>query len=157
MPTSCGQIVLHLAYTVPWAGHLHHQKTHFQLGKQFYWPTIFNDLKNICTTCSKCQHRSLDKIKQAALQRLPIISIPYQRRAMDVVGPLEKSRSGDKYILVICDYATHFSEAFLLHSIKTPKVTYAFVHLFSYVGMPEKILKDQGIRFTSTLMKQLQK
>lgn len=33
---------------------------------------------------------------------------------MDIVGPLEKSSVGQQYILVICDYATRYPEAFPL-------------------------------------------
>lgn len=74
---------------------------------------------------------------------------------MDIAGPLEKSSSGYQYILVICDYATRFPEAFPLRSITTLKVISALVQLFSRVGIPEEILTDQGTNFTSKLMSQL--
>lgn len=32
---------------------------------------------------------------------------------MDIVGPLEKSSAGHRYILVVSDYATRYPEAFL--------------------------------------------
>lgn len=74
---------------------------------------------------------------------------------MDIVGPLEKSSAGYQYILVICDYATRFPEAFPLRSITTPKIISALVQLFSRVGIPDEILTDQGTNFTSRLMVQL--
>ena len=37
---------------------------------------------------------------------MPIITTPFHRIAMDIVGPLPKTRSGNKYVLTICDYAT---------------------------------------------------
>ena len=56
--------------------------------------------------------------RQAApLVSLPIIEEPFQRIAMDIVDPLPKSRSGKRYVLVICDYATRYPEAIALHSI----------------------------------------
>lgn len=36
-----------------------------------------------------------------------------------------------------------------------PKVIHALIQLFSGVGIPEEILTDQGMNFTSRLMKQL--
>uniref|UniRef100_A0A669DR80 Reverse transcriptase/retrotransposon-derived protein RNase H-like domain-containing protein n=1 Tax=Oreochromis niloticus TaxID=8128 RepID=A0A669DR80_ORENI len=36
---------------------------------------------------------------------------------MDIVGPLVKSSSGHQYILVVCDYATRFPEAFPLRAM----------------------------------------
>ncbi|KAL1250507.1 hypothetical protein QQF64_018303 [Cirrhinus molitorella] len=74
---------------------------------------------------------------------------------MDIVGPLERSSAGHQYILVICDYATRYPEAFPLRSITTPKIIQALVQLFSRVGIPEEILTDQGTNFTSRLMGQL--
>lgn len=76
---------------------------------------------------------------------------------MDIVGPLEKSRAGHQYILVISDYATRYPEAFPLHSITTPKIINTLIQLFSRVGIPDEILTDQGTNFTSQLMKMLHK
>ncbi len=49
--------------------------------------------------------RPAKKSDRAALVSLPIIDIPFSRIAMDIVGPLERSMSGIRYILVIADYA----------------------------------------------------
>ncbi|KAL1259084.1 hypothetical protein QQF64_009661 [Cirrhinus molitorella] len=76
---------------------------------------------------------------------------------MDIVGPLEKSSAGHRYILVVSDYTTRYPEAFPLRSITTPKIIHALVQLFSRVGIPEEILTDQGTNFTSRLMGQLNK
>lgn len=76
---------------------------------------------------------------------------------MDIVGPLEKSSAGHRYILVVNDYATRYPEAFPLRSITTTKIIHALVQLFSRVGIPEEILTDQGTNFTSRLMGQLNK
>uniref|UniRef100_A0A3P9K2N1 Integrase catalytic domain-containing protein n=1 Tax=Oryzias latipes TaxID=8090 RepID=A0A3P9K2N1_ORYLA len=118
---------------------------------------MFKDVKQYCSTCPDCQVTSHIKVRQALLHPLPVIGTPFRRIAMDVVGPLEKSSSGYKYILVICDYATRFPEAFPLRSIKTPKVIGDLVQLFSRVGVPDEIITDQATNFTSGTMKQLQK
>ena len=39
---------------------------------------------------------------------MPLIENPFQRIAMDTVGPLLRSQAGNKYILAICNYATHY-------------------------------------------------
>ena len=71
---------------------------------------------------------------------------------MDNVGPLPRSRSGKRYFLVICDYATRYPEAMPLKSIDAPQVAEELIHLFSRVGVPNEILTDQGINFTSQLL-----
>ena len=36
---------------------------------------------------------------------------------MDIVDPLPRSRSGNQYILLICDYSTQYTEAVSLRNI----------------------------------------
>ena len=58
-------------------------------------------------------------------------------------------------MLVICDYARHYPEAFPLHSIDAPHVAVGLLKLFSRVGIPKKILTDQGSNFRSKLLSEV--
>ncbi|XP_040924761.1 uncharacterized protein LOC114846931 [Betta splendens] len=40
VPASCRPLVLHLAHSVPWAGHLGQQKTFARVSSRFHWPTF---------------------------------------------------------------------------------------------------------------------
>lgn len=46
----------------------------------------------------------------------------FQRIAMDIVGPLPRSSSGNRYVLVLCDYATRYPEAVPLRSIDAERI-----------------------------------
>ena len=74
---------------------------------------------------------------------------------MDIVGPLPRSRSGHCYILVICDYATHYPEAIPLRSIDAEHIVEELIKVFALVGIPNEILTDQGSNFTSKLLAEL--
>ncbi len=74
---------------------------------------------------------------------------------MDVVGPVERSCSGNCFMLVITDYATRYPEVFPLRSVKAKPVATCLVQLYSRVGFPAEILTDQGTNFMSTLLKQV--
>jgi hypothetical protein len=76
---------------------------------------------------------------------------------MDLVGPLPKSNRGHQYILAIVDYATRYPEAIPLRTMATKGITRELVMLFSRVGIPDKILTDQGTLFMSQIMKDLRK
>uniref|UniRef100_A0A8C1PVR7 Integrase catalytic domain-containing protein n=1 Tax=Cyprinus carpio TaxID=7962 RepID=A0A8C1PVR7_CYPCA len=76
---------------------------------------------------------------------------------MDIVGPLEKTKTGNRYMLVITDYATRYPEVFPLKSIKARVVASALIQLFSRVGFPKSIVTDQGSNFMSELLKQVYK
>lgn len=74
---------------------------------------------------------------------------------MDIVGPLPKSSRGHRYILVVCDYATRYPEAFPMKFIDATSVAEELLKMFTRVGIPEEILTDQGTNFTSQLLAEL--
>lgn len=83
VPLSCRPLVLHLAHTIPWAGHLAQQKTYTRISSCFYWPTMYTDVQTYCTTCSTCQKTSaVGQRGKAQLHPLPIISTPFCRIAI---------------------------------------------------------------------------
>ncbi|XP_055022408.1 protein NYNRIN-like isoform X2 [Boleophthalmus pectinirostris] len=136
VPMSCRPLVMHLAHTVPWAGHLGRQKTYLRIASRFYWPSMYADVQNFCKTCPTCQKTSyVRQSDRALLQPLPMISTPFRRIAMDIVGPLVRSSGGHQYILVLCDYATRFPEAFPLRTVTALAVLCCRVQLFSRVGV----------------------
>ncbi|XP_035988756.1 uncharacterized protein LOC118561082 [Fundulus heteroclitus] len=155
VPKGARDTVLVLAHSIPWAGHLGKHKTIARIRQHFYWPGLRTDVAKFCKTCPECQVTSNRLPSRAPLQPLPIISVPFQRLGMDIVGPLERSRAGNRYMLVITDYATKYPEVFPLKSIKAKAVAFSLVQLFSRVGFPCEIVTDQGSNFMSTLLKQV--
>ena len=73
-----------------------------------------------------------------------------ERVAMDIMGPLPRSTSGNKYILVIGDYFTKWIEAFPIPNQEAKTVadilTLQFVARY---GAPIEIHTDQGRNFES--------
>ena len=68
---------------------------------------------------------------------------------MDIVGPLQRTSSGKRFILVVCDYATCYPEAVASSSTDAEHVAEELVKIFSRVGIPEEILTGQGSNFMS--------
>ena len=58
--------------------------------------------------------------KRAPLQQ-DVTGLPMERIALDIMGPLPTSNSGNMYILVIWDYFSKFTEAYALpdHTAQT--------------------------------------
>ena len=61
---------------------------------------------------------------RAPLHPLPIMKEPFKRMAMDVVRPLLHTKSGDKFLLIVMDYATKWPEAFTLRNVTTETVVH---------------------------------
>ena len=80
---------------------------------------------------------------------------PFTRVAIDIVGPLMRTKKGNRCILTLCDYSTKYPEAVPLKVIDAETVANALVEIFSRTCIPKEILSDQGSNFNSALMKEL--
>ena len=58
-------------------------------------------------------------------------------------------------MLVICDYATRYSEVIPLRSTDAHRVAEELIVFFSRMGIPRKILSDQGTNLMSNLLKEI--
>uniref|UniRef100_A0A669EG75 Gypsy retrotransposon integrase-like protein 1 n=1 Tax=Oreochromis niloticus TaxID=8128 RepID=A0A669EG75_ORENI len=156
VPTSLRSTVLQLAHSVPWAGHLGQAKTFSRMSPRFYWPQQFTDTVQFCKSCPECQLTAPGrKGERAPLIPMPVIDTPFSRVAMDIIGPLERSSAGHRYILVVCDYATRYPEAFPLKKVKARQIANCLIQMFSRVGIPKEIITDQGSNFTSNFMREV--
>lgn len=149
VPQAAREAILVLGHSVPWAGHLGKHKTTARIKKHFHWPGLHRDVAEFCKSCPQCQMTSASLPSRAPLLPLPIIATPFECLGMDIVGPVEKSKAGNRYMLVITDYATKYPEVFPLKSIKAKSVAFCLVQFFSRVGFPREILTDQGTNFVN--------
>ncbi len=155
VPQKVRDLVLHLGHSVPWAGHLGRQKTTARISRHFFWPNLRRDVGDFCKSCPECQFTAIRGPPKAPLEPLPVVGVPFEQLGMDVVGPLERSKTGNRYMLVITDYATRYPEVFPLKTVRARNVALCLVQLFSRVGFPRTIVTDQGSNFMSKLLKQV--
>ncbi|XP_076062417.1 uncharacterized protein LOC143037752 [Oratosquilla oratoria] len=154
VPERYRQAVFKLGHEAALAGHMGYTKTLNRISKDFFWPGMATDISRWTKSCDTCQ-RTTDRgrVKPAPLQPLPIIATPFERVAVDIVGPIEpRSREGYKYILTLVDFATRWPEAVALKNIESTTVAEALLGIFSRLGMPKEILSDRGTQFTSGMM-----
>uniref|UniRef100_A0A8C5LME7 Gypsy retrotransposon integrase-like protein 1 n=1 Tax=Leptobrachium leishanense TaxID=445787 RepID=A0A8C5LME7_9ANUR len=155
VPSSQTRKVLDFAHSHVLGGHLGVEKTQERVLRRFFWPGVYEAVKRYCASCPECQLASPKPHLRAPLIPLPVIDVPFERIAMDIVGPLEKSARGHQYILVILDYATRYPEAVPLRKANARNIARELVQVFARVGIPKEILTDQGTPFVSRLMKEL--
>ena len=157
VPSECRSTILSLAHESPLAGHFSNRKTEMRVRETFFWPGMGVDIKNYCKSCDRCQRLSpKGRVKNVPLMKMPIITEPFSRVAIDLVGPLSPTSSaGHRYVLTLIDFATGWSEAIALKDIDTIAVSEALLEIFSRVGIPKEILSDRGPQFTSQLMGEL--
>ena len=75
---------------------------------------------------------------------------PMERVAVDITGPLLESDIGNKYILVVCDYFTRWTEAFAIPNQEATTIAEVLVEqVFCRFGCPNQLHSDQGRNFES--------
>lgn len=93
----CRAEVLKLVHTVPMEGPLGVKNTTDRILQRFYCPKMFHDVKEFCHSWDVCQKVATRKnTGKARLISLPIIEETFSRIAMDIVRPLERSKSGSQ-------------------------------------------------------------
>jgi hypothetical protein len=85
-----------------------------------------------------------------------LVGAPLERVALDIIGPFRRTNSGNKYILVLGDYFSKWTEAYALPNIEAITVAKKFVNEFiARFGVPLQVHTDQGTQFTSQLMTEI--
>ena len=84
------------------------------------------------------------------------VGSPMERIAIDVLGPLPITETGNKYILIVADYFTKWVEAYPMPSQEATTVAELLVREFvCRFGVPLLIRSDQGRNFESQLFSEM--
>ena len=98
----------------PGGGHLGIKKTLGKLRSRVYWVGLKADVLGWCKRCELCQARQNPHRKYMSKMKQYIVGGTMERVAMDILGPLPETYSGNKYVLVVTDYFTRWVEAYPL-------------------------------------------
>jgi len=83
-------------------------------------------------------------------------SKPFEKCALDIVGPLTITTQGNKYLLTFQDNLTKFSKAIPIPNQEANTINKEFVtKIILEHGIPEKILTDQGTKFLNEIFKNM--
>ncbi|PIK38531.1 hypothetical protein BSL78_24624 [Apostichopus japonicus] len=75
---------------------------------------------------------------------------------MDILGPLPKSSGGNRYVLIVSDYFTKWTEAYAMANMEAETVATLLVEEFiCRFGVPEELHTDQGRQFESELFQHM--
>lgn len=86
------------------------------------------------------------------------VSGPYERIAVDCMGPLPITENGNRFIVVFIDHFTKYIEAFAVPNITADTIARLFVEkIVCRHGVPQILQSDRGSDFTSNLMAEITK
>ena len=147
-------------YNVIWSTHsLAHSGVHRTTNRitlSWYWPGLTADVRRLVKSCEKCQVAKHGRNHASKSRQYLHTGRPWQKVAIDLVGPMPRTRKGNKWILVLTDHFTRWQDALAITEATTPVIANMLdERVFSYLGLPESIHSDQGAQFESCLMKEL--
>ena len=105
VPSCLRMEVLKLAHDSIFAGHLGIAATKKSLLNRFTWPGVTKDIANYVKSCEICQKHAKKKPK-IPLGKMEVITTPFEKVAIDIVGPLPETNKGNSYILTLVDFST---------------------------------------------------
>ena len=138
-----------------YGGHLGRTWTLARLADRFYWSGMADDVRDWLSQCVACIKR-----KSPVGRHHPLGNIPtghrWDRIAMDILDVCDPTPEGFRYILVIADYFSKWTEAFPMKNKCADTVADILVgNIILRFGMPLVIHSDQGREFENGLMKSL--
>lgn len=157
VPKDNREAVIRAHHDTPFGGHQGVERTTSTIAERYYWKNMDIDIEDYIRTCEKCNKKkaTVSEKTPVPLQLTTPVTRPFQKVAMDIVGPLPQTHSGNKYILTFQDHFSKYPEAFALPDQKAATVAKVFVEeIICRHGTPEKLLTDQGSNFTSDLLKE---
>ncbi len=109
--------------------HLSTDKMLDRIRRSFYWPGLSDDVEQHCKQCNQCSARKPAKLKKAPLGECPV-GEPMEKVVIYLLGPLPITNRGNRYVLVICDMFTKWTEAVAIPDSEAITVATALIDQF---------------------------
>ncbi|GFU78523.1 retrovirus-related Pol polyprotein from transposon 412 [Trichonephila clavipes] len=120
LPRSRIPEVLKELHGSPTGGHFGVMKTLHRVRERFFWGKVRADVEQWCKSCDACSARKGPKIRSRGKLHRYNVGAPFERIAFDILGPLPRTVSGNKYLLVVMDYFTKWPEVYPIPDQEAP-------------------------------------
>ena len=150
LPKSLRERALLLGHYPRMSGHPGGSRMYQTMRRTFYWPSMAMDVYNTVRQCSSCAKERIALRKHSSFLHLFPAQKPLEFVAIDILGPLPRSSSGNRYLLAITDRFSKMVQTAPLRSITADAVGKAFCEAWVFkFGPPALLLSDNGGQFTS--------
>jgi hypothetical protein len=139
------------------AGHFGVAKTHAKIASLYYWPTIYQDVKEYVEACEICKTYKPVNVARPGLMGNPRqVSSPGEAVSCDILGPFPPSYLRNQYLFVCTDYFSKYVTIFPLRNITARAIIKCMEKgIFLVHGIPKYIYCDNGAQFTSKDFREL--
>ena len=128
--------------------HLGIRKTIDMMKMYLFWPKMENDIKKFIEKCESC--RRAKWTCTTTYKPLPTCDRPFKRVYMDYAGPLQRTRNGNRYFLVIVDDFTRYLTIYPTREASAHTTMKCFQNFVMNEGCPEELMTDNGTHFVAS-------
>lgn len=156
LPNFLVPMVFEYFHSSPVGGHLGIHKTIAKIRESFIWKGMDRDIATRVRSCRTCSLSKPAQNTHLGFLASEVAERPLEKVFIDYVGPLPRSKSGKKFLLVCVDAFSKFCWLFPMRSA-TAQATVDLLrtNLFQHFGIPATIVSDNGTQFTSHLFKRM--
>ena len=137
-------------------GHSGNTHTKDRVRRRAYWPGWTKSVELVVKTCEPCSRYQRDNAPRQGQLHPMLASRHFETLGIDVTGPHPKSANGFVYILTIVDHFSKYAFAYPMRNQEAYTVVKLLLdNVICLVGVPDRILTDQGPNFESQLFQEL--
>ncbi|KAJ8009501.1 hypothetical protein DPEC_G00089540 [Dallia pectoralis] len=140
----------------PIGGHFGGERTLARLKARYYWYNMRDDVTLWCRTCTSCAAKARPKKTPQAAMGTVRVGAPFERIAVDLMGPLNETERYNRYIIVVQDYFSKWVEAYPVPNQQATTVAEKIVSEWvCRYGAPQCLHSDQGTNFESAVFREM--
>lgn len=148
---------LSLIKTIHEEAHLGFMKTMLKIKERYYWPKMAAEIRRYCHNCTICKESKIPNTNVTPVCGKPkLCSRPWEMISMDFLGPYPRSKRGNIWLLVVCDFFSKFVMIQCMRTATANSVCTFVEHLiFNLFGAPAVCITDNAKVFTAELFEKL--
>lgn len=157
VPSSSHSNVMAMAHDGLSSGHQGVTKSQVRAARDFYWPGMYDAIKQYVQTCHVCAMAKSGRRLKVPTQPLPVAPHPWHTVTMDLIMGLPTAAQGYDAIYVFVDkYSKMVHLAPTTAAVTAEGCVDIFLqHVYRLHGLPEVVISDRDPRFTSTLYRKV--
>ena len=138
-------------------GHQGVQKIYQRLKLYVNWKNMFSDVEQYIRKCKVCQeNKYIGNQVSAPFQKTDTCFQPWEKIALDIIGPMEQTEKGNRYILTCQDNLSKYVIGIPIPDQTMETVAQVMVEdIILKYGVPNSILTDQGSQFMGNVFQRI--
>ena len=153
VPQALRKQLLVAAHNDSLSGHFGVRKVWHTLKDKYFWPSMFNSIKEFVQSCEECQFRNVPRQKTSGCLQPIVAPRIFHTVAMDFVGPISRTQKGNLYILIAIDVYSRFVIAAPTRNMEAETVAEFLLHKVALpFEFPHRLLTDRAANFMSKLL-----